>query len=151
MGVGWGEEVHWAADQATHPRCAHPHGPCRKLREPGVTLPRPPTCPGLQLFWEKQLDTKAVIGYNNDTVVIAFRGTASMANVKCDIQVECGGGGSRSGCSCVCTCRCGMRDVAAGVASAPGLVGRIRAACPARLQVWRSRFPEGIGTPFLCS
>lgn len=32
-------------------------------------------------------DTKCLIGYNDDTVVISFRGTASMANVYSDIKV----------------------------------------------------------------
>lgn len=38
-------------------------------------------------------DTKCVFGWNSDTVVIAFRGTASLANVKADIQVGGRGGG----------------------------------------------------------
>ncbi len=41
-----------------------------------------------ELVWEKQLDTKALVGWNKDTVVIAFRGTASLANVKSDLQVS---------------------------------------------------------------
>ncbi|PSC73217.1 DEAD-box ATP-dependent RNA helicase 50 isoform A [Micractinium conductrix] len=40
-----------------------------------------------EVFWEKSLDTKAVVGWNSDTVVIAFRGTTSLANVRADIQV----------------------------------------------------------------
>ncbi len=40
-----------------------------------------------ELFWEKTLDTKAIVGWNENTVVIAFRGTASLANVKADVQV----------------------------------------------------------------
>ena len=32
-------------------------------------------------------DTKAIVGWSEDTVVIAFRGTASLANVKADLQV----------------------------------------------------------------
>ncbi|KAL4421963.1 hypothetical protein ABPG77_010986, partial [Micractinium sp. CCAP 211/92] len=35
-----------------------------------------------ELFWERSLDTKAVVGWNEDTVVIAFRGTASFNNVR---------------------------------------------------------------------
>ncbi|KAL4431078.1 hypothetical protein ABPG75_006334 [Micractinium tetrahymenae] len=40
-----------------------------------------------ELFWERSLDTKAVVGWNEDTVVIAFRGTASFNNVRSDLQV----------------------------------------------------------------
>ena len=36
------------------------------------------------------MDTKCLIGYNDDTVVIAFRGTASMANVYSDLKVLMG-------------------------------------------------------------
>ncbi|KAL4431079.1 hypothetical protein ABPG75_006335 [Micractinium tetrahymenae] len=40
-----------------------------------------------ELFWERSLDTKAVVGWSEDTVVIAFRGTASFNNVRSDLQV----------------------------------------------------------------
>lgn len=40
-----------------------------------------------ELFWEKSLDTKAIIGFNDDIVVIAFRGTASLKNAVSDMQV----------------------------------------------------------------
>ena len=33
-----------------------------------------------------------MVGWNDDTVVIAFRGTASLANVRADLQVCVGGG-----------------------------------------------------------
>lgn len=39
------------------------------------------------MVWEKSLDTKAIVGWNHNTVVLAFRGTASMTNVMADLQV----------------------------------------------------------------
>lgn len=41
----------------------------------------------LQMFWQKQSDVKAVAGWSEDTVVIAFRGTASLSNLATDSQV----------------------------------------------------------------
>jgi hypothetical protein len=35
-------------------------------------------------------DTKAIMGWNDRTVVIAFRGTASMANLLADLKVRLG-------------------------------------------------------------
>lgn len=43
-----------------------------------------------EMLWEESMDTKCLIGYNDDTVVIAFRGTASMANVYSDLKVLMG-------------------------------------------------------------
>ncbi|KAI7844547.1 hypothetical protein COHA_001905 [Chlorella ohadii] len=40
-----------------------------------------------EVFWEKQLDTKCCVGWNEDTVVISFRGTSSLKNVQADLQV----------------------------------------------------------------
>ena len=42
-----------------------------------------------ELFWEKARDTKLLMGWNTNRIVIAFRGTASMSNVLSDVQVEC--------------------------------------------------------------
>lgn len=42
-----------------------------------------------ELFWEKALDTKLLLAWNRDTIVIAFRGTASLANALADLQVMC--------------------------------------------------------------
>lgn len=39
------------------------------------------------LFWELQQDTRCLLGWNNNTIVVAFRGTASMTNALSDIQV----------------------------------------------------------------
>ena len=39
------------------------------------------------LFWELQRDTRCLLGWNNSTIVVAFRGTASMTNALSDIQV----------------------------------------------------------------
>ena len=40
-----------------------------------------------ELLWERALDSKALIAWNDDTVVLAFRGTASLANLWADLQV----------------------------------------------------------------
>lgn len=40
-----------------------------------------------ELFWEIQQDTRCLIGWNEHTIVIAFRGTASMKNALSDVQV----------------------------------------------------------------
>ena len=40
-----------------------------------------------ELMWERALDSKALIAWNDDTVVLAFRGTASLANLWADLQV----------------------------------------------------------------
>lgn len=40
-----------------------------------------------ELFWEKALDTKLLMAWNNDRMVIAFRGTASLSNALADVQV----------------------------------------------------------------
>ena len=39
-----------------------------------------------ELLWERERDTKALVAWNDDTVVLAFRGTASLRNVIADIQ-----------------------------------------------------------------
>ena len=41
----------------------------------------------VQLFWERSLDTKVLIGWSANTVVISVRGTASLRNFVADIQV----------------------------------------------------------------
>lgn len=49
-----------------------------------------------ELFWEKKHDTKCIMAWNNTTVVLAFRGTASLANAKADLMVRsCNGWDSR--------------------------------------------------------
>ena len=40
-----------------------------------------------EMFWEKSLDTKMIMAWSRDRVVLAFRGTASLANVAADLQV----------------------------------------------------------------
>ena len=40
-----------------------------------------------ELLWERALDSKALIAWNDDTVVLGFRGTASLANLWADLQV----------------------------------------------------------------
>ena len=42
-----------------------------------------------QSFWETKQDTRCLVGWGNNTVVVAFRGTASMKNALADLQVPC--------------------------------------------------------------
>ena len=42
-----------------------------------------------QSFWETEQDTRCLIGWGSSTVVVAFRGTASMKNALADLQVCC--------------------------------------------------------------
>ncbi len=37
-------------------------------------------------LWERKLDTKALMAWNDDTLVLSFRGTASFANVLADVK-----------------------------------------------------------------
>ena len=43
-----------------------------------------------ELLWERETDTKAMIAWSEDTVVLAFRGTASLRNVLADLQARLG-------------------------------------------------------------
>ena len=40
-----------------------------------------------EMFWEKSLDTKCLLAWNAHHIVLSFRGTASLSNVKADLQV----------------------------------------------------------------
>ncbi|KAL0035255.1 hypothetical protein WJX79_008828 [Trebouxia sp. C0005] len=40
-----------------------------------------------ELMWEKAEDTKVLLAWNTNTVLVSFRGTASLANALADIQV----------------------------------------------------------------
>jgi hypothetical protein len=40
-----------------------------------------------ELLWERASDTKALLAWGPDNMVLSFRGTASMANVLADLQV----------------------------------------------------------------
>ena len=40
-----------------------------------------------QSFWEIEQDTRCLMGWGSNTVVVAFRGTASMRNALADLQV----------------------------------------------------------------
>jgi hypothetical protein len=44
-----------------------------------------------ELLWERESDTKAMIAWNDGTVVLAFRGTASLRNVLADLQARLSG------------------------------------------------------------
>lgn len=39
-------------------------------------------------MWERKLDTKALMAWNDNTVVLSFRGTASFRNVLADLKVS---------------------------------------------------------------
>lgn len=41
-----------------------------------------------ELFWEKALDTKLLLAWNSRTIMLAFRGTASLANALADLQAR---------------------------------------------------------------
>ena len=43
-----------------------------------------------ELFWEKALDTKMLVAWNDTCMVLVFRGTASVANALADLQVRRG-------------------------------------------------------------
>jgi hypothetical protein len=57
-----------------------------------------------ELMWERKLDTKALMAWNEDTVVLSFRGTASFRNVLADIKVR------RGRHACVAHQACMSRD-----------------------------------------
>jgi hypothetical protein len=40
-----------------------------------------------ELFWELQTDTRCLMGWSQDKIVVSFRGTASMKNAMADMQV----------------------------------------------------------------
>ena len=40
-----------------------------------------------EMIWEKSLDTKCLLAWNRQHIILAFRGTASLSNVKADLQV----------------------------------------------------------------
>ena len=40
-----------------------------------------------ELLWEKALDTKLLMAWNDHMMVLAFRGTASVSNALADLQV----------------------------------------------------------------
>ena len=40
-----------------------------------------------ELYWERRHDTKCLMAWGDDAVVLAFRGTASFANARADLQV----------------------------------------------------------------
>lgn len=41
-----------------------------------------------ELVWDKEIDTKAMLCWNKDTLVVAFKGTSSFENVKTDLNVS---------------------------------------------------------------
>ena len=40
-----------------------------------------------ELLWQREMDAKCVVAWNDNTVVLSFRGTASLANVLADLKV----------------------------------------------------------------
>ena len=55
--------------------------------EEGCSLFSPPL-EHYELFWEKSLDTKMILAWSRQMIVMSFRGTASLANVVADLQVD---------------------------------------------------------------
>lgn len=41
-----------------------------------------------ELLWVSKTDTIALFAYSHDTVVLAFKGTSSVANLKTDMNVR---------------------------------------------------------------
>lgn len=41
-----------------------------------------------ELVWELKLDTRCLMGWSDNTIVLSFRGTASMTNAWSDLQVS---------------------------------------------------------------
>lgn len=41
-----------------------------------------------ELLWERREDTKVLLAWNADRMVMSFRGTASFVNVLADLQVR---------------------------------------------------------------
>lgn len=42
---------------------------------------------GHELVWEAKHDTKCLLAFGHNTIVVTFRGTASLKNASADIQV----------------------------------------------------------------
>ena len=40
-----------------------------------------------ELMWEKAHDTKVLLAWGNNTVLVSFRGSASLTNALADVQV----------------------------------------------------------------
>lgn len=55
--------------------------------EEACSLFRPPL-DRYEMFWEKSMDTKCLMAWSRNEIVIVFRGTASLANVVSDVQVR---------------------------------------------------------------
>jgi len=65
------------------------HTTLTQVPKPTVTLEAAMKLYGLtsfELLWEQERDTKALLAWSDDTIVLAFRGTASLRNVIADIQ-----------------------------------------------------------------
>ncbi len=54
--------------------------------EEGCMLFQPPLL-HTDLIWDKISDTKLLMAWNREMIVLAFRGTASVSNVFADLQV----------------------------------------------------------------
>jgi hypothetical protein len=66
----------------------------------------------VQLFWERSLDTRVLVGWSDNMIVLSFRGTASLRNAFADIQVCCcllSGLFMLQACRGHCLVRCGAR------------------------------------------
>ena len=74
-------------------RC-HPGMSCYVQRDPSElsleTAMRVYNLKESEVLWEKSLDTKLVMAWNEHMMVLAFRGTASVSNALADLQVSPG-------------------------------------------------------------
>ncbi|DBB14800.1 TPA: hypothetical protein ACH3X3_004409 [Trebouxia sp. C0006] len=73
-------------DQEQAPPQAAPVQPSRTVMDLATAL----SLYGLtdsELFWELQMDTRCLMGWSQDKIVVSFRGTASMKNAEADMQV----------------------------------------------------------------
>ena len=101
----------------------------------------------LQL-WERRLDTKALIAWNQKTVVLSFRGTATFSNVLADLSV------SRIECTWLAMVRRGQSQARHAV-SHPQIAGRERGREAAVLtsgicmQAWYAAHPPKRGIPLI--
>ena len=67
----------------------------------------------LEILWDPALETKALLGWNASTVVLAFRGTASVHNACADLK---------AGASQQLTATLGCANASLAAVSAPAYV-----------------------------
>ena len=73
-------------DQEQAPPQAAPVQPSRTVMDLATALSLYGLTDG-EFFWELQTDTRCLMGWSQDKIVVSFRGTASMKNAEADMQV----------------------------------------------------------------